>query len=215
MGSKPRSPVHIHQGPLEVGSKPMRNIACLLALLSAVAGGALPAWAQSAGSPPMTPSSGIPQTVGPSGLSTAAGLGVSKLALAVVQLGVLRCVERAEQVSKFLSRGSNDVLILDRPAVGNAADMVTASLLVPTEAGGHSTVQISLVPTPNGCSANYSAILHVAMKCEEAEKKLFPGLAFRPLREGSYRLALIGEVGRVLSSEAAGRCSLVKSEVIR
>jgi hypothetical protein len=140
---------------------------------------------------------------------------ISKLALAVAQMGVLRCVERADQLAKFLGRGTGEVFILDRPGANPSTDMVSATLLVPTGDGNHSTVEINLAPNATGCSASYSAISHVNTKCDPAEKKLFPGLVFKPLGEVPYRLALINEAGRALSRDVPGGCLLVKHEVIR
>lgn len=140
---------------------------------------------------------------------------VSRLALSVAQLGVLRCVERADQLAKFLGRGAGEVLILDRPGANPSAEMFSATLLVPTGDGNHSTVEINLAPNATGCSASYSAISHVNTKCDQAEKKFFPDLMFKPLGEAPYRLALINETGRALSREVPSGCLLVKHEVIR
>ena len=140
---------------------------------------------------------------------------VSRLALAVAQLGVLRCVERADQVAKFVGRGVKEVLIVDRPARGTSADMVSATLLVPMEDGNYSTVEINLFPTASGCSANYSATLQVPESCTQAEKKYYGDLVFKPLEGTPYRLSLVNDNARALSRKLPTGCLLTKHEVIR
>lgn len=141
--------------------------------------------------------------------------GISKLALTVAQLGVLRCVERADQVAKFLGRGVKEVLIMDKPARGMPADMVSATLLVPMDDGNYSTVEINLFPTANGCSANYSATLQMADSCAQSETKFYGNLVFKPLDGTPYRVSMINDNARVLSKKLPTGCLLTKHEVIR
>jgi hypothetical protein len=165
------------------------------------------------------PTTSTPQGAGtsasPPRSAQAASNQVSKLALAVAQLGVLRCVERADQVSKFLSPTGSETLIVDSLPGNASGDMVTATLFVPVEGGEASTVEVSLFPAANGCNARYSAISHVAAKCSVAESKNFPGLVFNLLGSGPYRLVGIGNSGRVLSQDLSDGCLFLKHEVIR
>lgn len=141
--------------------------------------------------------------------------GVSKLAMTVVQLGVLRCVERAEQVARFLGRGQGDILVFNRAGPSSGEDFVSATMLVPTGGGQHASVELVLVPSPTGCGASYTATLHLAEKCEQAESKVYPGLTFRPLGSTPYRLAVISDMARVQTLDVVGGCVLSKHEVVK
>lgn len=190
-------------------SKRMRNLprhivfSLLVVLMSAGAG-------KNADSAQKTPKSGASKPV-----ETKSIPAVSRLALEVANQGALRCVERADQLAKFFGRGENEVSIVDKSMGASSIDLVSATLLVPTEGRNYSTVDISLVPTANGCTASYSATVYVAESCAQSEKKYYGDLTFKPLGRVPYRLALIGSNARVLSKELPGGCMFTKHEVIR
>ena len=140
---------------------------------------------------------------------------VSKLALAVVQLGALRCTEMADKVAKFVGRGTGEVLIVDRVAAQSSSDIISATMIVPLDGGAFSSVDIVLAPTANGCSAVYSARIHVAEKCEQAQKRLYGDLAFSQINDVPYRISSISDSARVLSQDVATGCMLMKHEVVK
>lgn len=171
----------------------------------------LPASAVGASAPPAQPAEA--QAAAASG---ALGRGVSRLALAVTQTGAFRCVERADQVARFLGRGTGDIFIVDRPGPGPNVDLITVTMIVNQGAGNHSTIELSLTPTPNGCTAAYAASVSAAEPCEQAERKLYSGLAFRPVESGApHRVGTVGNEVRVLSRPVPGGCVLTKYEVVR
>ena len=141
--------------------------------------------------------------------------GVSKLALAVVQLGNLRCAEMADKVAKFVGRGTGEVVIVDRLAAQSSSDVVSATMIVPVDGGIYSSVDIVLAPTSNGCSTVYSATIHVAEKCEQAQKTLYGGLAFSQINDVPYRISSISDSARILSQDVATGCLLTKREIVR
>ena len=154
-----------------------------------------------------------PQAAAASG---SADRGVSRLALSVTQMGAFRCVERADQLAKFLGRGAGDIFIVDRPGPGPNVYLISVTMIVNQGGGNHSTIEISLMPTTTGCTASYAASVSAAEPCEQAERKLYSGLAFKPVESGApHRIATIGNQARVLSRPAAGGCVLTKHEVIR
>jgi len=140
---------------------------------------------------------------------------VSKLALTMVQLGALRCVERADQLSKFLSPSGTEVAIVDNISAGAISEVITATLLVPSNEFRYSTAEITLTPTINGCSAHYAVTYYVPEKCPEAEKRLYRDLIFNPLEDLPFRLTMIGAGARVLSHQIAAGCLITKHEFIR
>lgn len=140
---------------------------------------------------------------------------VAKLPLALAKMGAFRCIERADQLSKFLSRGQGDILIVDRDESANTnAKMITATLITPVDDNLYSTVSIVLAPTHNGCSASYSSVLTVPQACDKAEKQHFPSLSFNPIGKTPYRVAVIGANARVLSNNVVSGCVLTKHELI-
>ena len=154
-----------------------------------------------------------PQAAAASG---SADRGVSRLALSVTQMGAFRCVERADQLAKFLGRGAGDIFIVDRPGPGPNVDLISVTMIVNQGGGNHSTIEISLTPTTTGCTASYAASVSAAEPCEQAERKLYSGLAFKPVESGApHRIATIGNQARVLSRPVPGGCVLTKHEVIR
>ena len=168
-----------------------------------------PAAAAGAFAAPAQPAA-APAAAGP------AGRGVSRLAVTVTQMGAFRCVERADQVARFLGRGTGDIFIVDRPGPGPNVDLITVTMIVNQSGGNHSTIEISLAPTPNGCTASYAASVSAAEPCEQAERKLYSGLAFKPVESGApHRVATIGNEARVLSRPVPGGCVLTKHEVVR
>ncbi len=145
-----------------------------------------------------------------------AARGVSRLALSVTQLGAFRCVERADQVARFLGRGAGDIFIVDRPGPGSNIDLISVTMIVNQGGGSHSTIEISLTPTAAGCTAAYAASVSVAEPCEQAERKLYSGQAFKPVESAApHRIATIGNEARVLSRPVPGGCVLTKHEVVR
>lgn len=148
--------------------------------------------------------------------SGSAERGVSRLALSITQLGAFRCVERADQLAKFLGRGAGDIFIVDRPGQGPNFDLISVTMIVNQGGGNHSTIEISLTPTPTGCTASYVASVSAAEPCEQAERKLYSGQAFKPVESGApHRIATIGNEARVLSRPVPGGCVLTKHEVVR
>ena len=154
-----------------------------------------------------------PQAAAASG---SAERGVSRLALSVTQMGAFRCVERADQVAKFLGRGTGDIFIVDRPGPGPNVDLISVTMIVNQGGGNHSTIEISLTSTPTGCMASYAASVSAAEPCEQAERKLYSGLAFKSVESGApHRVATIGNQARVMSRPVPGGCVLTKHEVVR
>lgn len=187
----------------------------LLTALSIGSASAQPSRGPGAAAVPLSPAqpAGRPQSPA---IATPAGRSVSRLAVSVTQMGVFRCVERADQVAKFLGRGLNDIYIVDRPGSGANVDLITATMIVDQAGMNHPTIEISLVPTANGCTASYAASVFAAESCEQAERRLYKGLTFRPVKPGvPHRIATIGTQARVLSRPASGGCLLTKHEVVR
>lgn len=188
--------------------------AALLACLGIGLAGAQPSQApRPLGSPAGQVQPAAPQAAA---VSDPALRGVSRLALSVTQLGAFRCVERADQLARFLGRGAGDIFIVDRPGPGPGFDLISVTMIVNQGGGNHSTIEIILTPTPTGCSASYAASVSAAEPCEPAERKLYSGLAFKPVESGApHRLATIGNEARVLSRPVPGGCVLTKHEVVR
>lgn len=139
----------------------------------------------------------------------------SKFATTVIQLGVLRCADRADQVSNYLSRSGKEVVVVDRLAQGQSSEMVTATMLIPIESDDYATAEISLFPTESGCSASYAATVYSKDSCSTAEKKYFGDLKFTALEKLPYKLVMINANARVLSRQLSTGCSLTKHETIR
>lgn len=159
-------------------------------------------------------SSGPAQRASP--LGTPVVRNVSRLAISLTQLGAFRCVERGDQVARFFGRGAGDIFIVDRPGSRPNDDLISVTMIVSLGGGNHSTIDLSLAPTPNGCTAFYAASVAAAEPCEQAERKLYRGLAFRPVNGGvPHRVATIGKEARVLSRPVPGGCLLTKHEVVR
>jgi hypothetical protein len=200
--------VYLHQS-----FRPLRE-AVLLAGLGIGIAGAQPSQTPSAVAAP----AGQVQPTAPqaAAASAPAGRGVSRLALSVTQMGAFRCVERADQIARFLGRGAGDIFIVDRPGPGPNMDLITVTMIVSQGGGNHSTIEISLTPTPTGCTAAYAASVSATEPCEQAERKLYSGLAFKPVESGApHRVATIGNEARVLSRPVPGGCVLTKHEVVR
>ncbi len=205
-----RKLVNLHQSIQFLGA------IALLAALGIGAAAAQPAPAAGAGGAIAPATQVQPAAPQAAAASAPAGRSVSRLALSVTQMGAFRCVERADQVARFLGRGPGDIFIVDRPAPGPNVDLITVTMIVNQGGGNHSTIEISLTPTPTGCTASYAASVSAAEPCEQAERKLYSGLAFRPLESGApHRVATIGNEARVLSRPVPGGCVLTKHEVVR
>jgi len=139
----------------------------------------------------------------------------SKFATTVIQLGVLRCADRADQVSRYLSRLGNEVVVVDRLAQGKSAEMVTATMLIPSGSDDFVTAEISLFPSESGCSASYAATIYSKDSCSTAEKKYFGDLKFTALEKLPYKLSMINANTRVLSKQLNTGCLLTKHESVR
>lgn len=203
-----RKLVNLHQS-----LRPLRAVALLTALGIGFAG-AQPSQAPGAmGAPAAQAQPAVPQGATTSGPTAR---GVSKLALSITQLGAFRCVERAEQLARFLGRGTGDIFIVDRPGPGPNIDLISVTMIANQGGGNHSTIEISLTPTPTGCTASYAASVSASEPCEQAERKLYSGQAFKPVESGApHRIATIGNEARVLSRPVPGGCVLTKHEVVR
>lgn len=144
---------------------------------------------------------------------TVSTLGPNEITTSAVQLGVLTCAARVEQVSTFLGFGPNTPATLRRPLA--PADQNSFSLSGVLEAGGKSVfVTADFFPSPLGCKAIYNVTAHNQEPCETALSGQYSDLAPGIELANDLRILNGPNTMRIALMDAGEACVITKTETI-
>ncbi len=177
--------------------------------------GAVPA------APLAAPVAAQPKTALPAPAPAAAQAGkpqaraVSPITEAAVRGGVLTCAKRIEQVTKYLTDGTQSGAFLFIPKTQPDQGIFSASIEVAGQTGTPIYASASFAPLANGqTGAVYDAVEYVAQTCDFVEKNVFKDLK----RAGILRKDIVmldGIATRVFLMPAGAGCVVIKKEVVQ
>ena len=157
---------------------------------------------------PSAPVSQPVQTTNPS---------VSAVTQAAVNAGVLSCAGRINQVTNFLSMGSQGTgATLYVPAVDPDRKMISVSLEILNANMPSAYAGASFAPNQaNGCGAIYEAVAYWSMKCGEVAAKQFAGLKQSGVMRKEITMLDGGPELKVFLMPAGSGCISIKKEVVQ
>lgn len=176
---------------------------CLLALTLAWLSMA-PAAAQGPSAPAPPPV----QAVNPS---------VNPVTQAAVNAGVLSCASRINQVTNFLTAGSQGTgATLYVPSVDPDRKMISVSLEILNANMPSTYASTSFAPNQaNGCGAVYEAVTYWNMKCGDVAAKQFAGLKQSGAMRKEITMLDGGPELKVFLMPAGTGCISIKKEVVQ
>jgi hypothetical protein len=142
---------------------------------------------------------------------------VNPVTQAAVKAGALSCVSRINQVTNFLTAGSQGTgATLYVPAVDPDRKMISVSLEIQNANLPSAYASASFAPNQaNGCGAIYEAVAYWNMKCDDVAAKQFAGLK----KGGAMRKEIIvldgGPELRVFLMPAGSGCISIKKEAVQ
>jgi len=136
---------------------------------------------------------------------------------AAVQLGILNCAARINQVANFLgfdNRPDSGALLMAQPVL---PDQKILPLVMELPAG-ENTAYVSVTFAPNqanGCGATYDAVVYWPDNCEIVAKKSFNNL--RAEGHLKHNIAILdgGASTKVFLMEAGAGCVSIKKEYVQ
>ncbi len=142
---------------------------------------------------------------------------VSPVTQTAVNLGVLSCASRINQVVNFLggSAQAAGAFIFPPPAQPDQS-MFSVSMEVP--GGGASSAYATATFAPNqanGCGALYETVAYWSLTCDKVAQTYFPGMV--RLHEIRQNITVLGgpTPARVFLMRAGTGCVTIKKEIVR
>ena len=137
---------------------------------------------------------------------------------AAVKAGVLTCAERINQVSNFLTTGSNSGVFLFVPTADPDKRMFSASLEIQPQAKDASPVYASMSFAPNqanGCGCLYETVSYWDKSPDELIKAQFPKLKKVGVLYKNITVLDAGQNVRIFIMPAGKGCVSIKKEVLQ
>lgn len=130
-------------------------------------------------------------------------------------MGALACVDRANQISNFLSTNRQAELIIQTPKDNVNNRLLMASMVIRGGNLPNAYSSVSLAPNQvNGCGGSYRTIFYSPNSCTKAAPANFPGKKFQALGKSNAQIALINRALWVVAMPADKGCIFIKEEMI-
>lgn len=137
------------------------------------------------------------------------------LAVNLARAGALQCVERANQVARFVDPSTISQTLLQVADNNPNTHLVMATMVVPSDKKTDSLVSVALAPNQaNGCGGSYHAISYLDAPCDQATARTFPNIKFNRMNNTSVSVAVINRTMWVLAMSAGKGCVIQKEEVL-
>ncbi len=139
--------------------------------------------------------------------------GVNQLTQTAVQLGVLTCAARVQQVTSFLGVTPDTRASLRRPA--SPPDINSFSIAMMVQADGIPGLGTAdFYPVQGGCKATYNLTLTYPQSCDDLRSSSFASLSEEPELSNSIRVLSGAPNLRVVLIDAGEECTAVKTETL-
>jgi hypothetical protein len=141
----------------------------------------------------------------------------NQVATVMFAAGVRKCAERIDQITNFLTRGTQASALLFLPEREPDNSMISVSLEVQPEGTPRAYGTITFSPnTAIGCSATYESVQYWPESCNAVAAKHFKGATSSGSVGGEVGMLTIGPTARVFLMRSTGSsCVSIKKEVIR
>lgn len=138
---------------------------------------------------------------------------INKITSAAVQLGVLTCAARVQQVTSFLGVTETTNATLRRPI--EPADQNSFALAMSVETDGTTAVaSAEFYPSPLGCKATYSITVPLQESCEAVRQTSFAELGNGVALSETITALTGANTMRIMLIDAGEGCTLIKTETL-
>jgi len=159
---------------------------------------------------PASAPAAAPQPAAPSSASA-----VSAITEAAVRGGVLACARRIEQVSKYLTAGTQSGAYMFLPAKQPDQSLFSVSMELQGQNAAPLYASASFSPgADGGCSGVYDAVEYSPRSCADVQKSAFPSAKPAAAVKKDIGMLSAGAV-RVFFMTAGSGCVIIKKEVVQ
>jgi len=138
---------------------------------------------------------------------------VNPITQAAVQLGVLTCASRVQQVTQFLGVNAETRASLRRPA--NPPDLNSFSVAMAVATDGTTGLALAeFYPSQTGCKATYAMTVNLDQSCEALRDTGFPGMTVESPLSGNIQGLSGPNSMRVYLMSSGDGCTVIKTETI-
>jgi hypothetical protein len=138
---------------------------------------------------------------------------LSPVAAYAKQSGMVRCVDRLDQFSKFVTANSQSGAFVFMPKSEVDSQMASISFeVLSPEALAYASV--TTAPKWNGCGGEYEAVVYWPVNCEEVALKHFPNTKPTGLLKKNITLLGEGSNMKVFLMPAGPGCVSIKKEIL-
>lgn len=131
-------------------------------------------------------------------------------------MGALACVERSDQVARFLDPGRTSRTLIQTPADNPNRRLLMLTMVGEPQPGSYSLSNIALAPgQANGCGASYRTITWVNLPCEKAQAAEFPTVKFTRIDSLAVSAAVINQNMWIVTMPAGPGCVIEKEETVQ
>jgi hypothetical protein len=141
--------------------------------------------------------------------------GVHPVTQAAVNSGILNCVSRINQISKFLTDGMKSGAFLFLPGRDVDRSIFSVSYEVSRQDGSNFYSSASFVPAQDACGAVYDTVEYVEAGCIDVRSGLFGNLKEIGKMENNITMLDAGNVKVFLMPAGKDGCIIIKKEVVR
>ena len=132
---------------------------------------------------------------------------------AAVELGVLTCAARVQQVTSFLGVTAETKSTIRRPL--SPADQNSFYVFTTVETDGTTALAMAeFFPSSQGCKATYSLTLNLDKPCETVRAERFADLGEGALLSDNIRVMTGTNAMRISLITSGETCTLIKTETL-
>lgn len=137
----------------------------------------------------------------------------NQITTAAVELGVLTCAARVQQVTSFLGVTAKTKSTIRRPL--SPADQNSFYVFTTVETDGTTALAMAeFFPSAQGCKATYSLTLNLDKPCETVRAERFADLGEGALLSDNIRVMTDANAMRISLISSGETCTLIKTETL-
>ena len=153
------------------------------------------------------------QDEGASNVAGPAAPAITSITKAAVELGVLSCAARVQQVTSFLGVTAETKSTIRRPL--SPADQNSFYVLTTVQTDGTTALAMAeFFPSSQGCKATYSLTLNLSQPCETVRSERFVDLGEGALLSDNIRVMTNANAMRISLISSGETCTLIKTETL-
>jgi hypothetical protein len=140
---------------------------------------------------------------------------LNPIAEGVAAKGVVQCVDRVNQVTRYIGFGQGAGASLLIPGEDPDQRMVPLSMEISVPGVGPAYVAATFAPgQANGCGAVYDAVIYSPLSCEDLAKEKYDTFEDKGVVRQQIRMLVGGASTRVFLMPAGTGCISIKKELV-